>query len=327
MDSGLTVSVIIPTYNRKSWLRETLKSLCGQTWPASHLEVIVVDDGSEDGTEAIASEAFPFTLRYIQQSNQGDAAARNTGARQSQSDVIVFLDDDVLVGPEYLACLVQEHESFHNRIVVGTEYLWLKESNPLSHDSAIPAVLDKQQTIEIPFANVCSNNMSLRREAYFSIGLMQGLDFPGSSIWCDVDFNYRAYRQGYAFYRSPGAICWHRDYVARSLDNQKRRMREVAYRAVVLFQRHPDLLPHLPMFEDKTPIAWGQDPIRLVARKVARTIISSRPALWIMERLAGILEERRLPPRTLRPFHRWIVGGYISQGYREGLREFRPVRE
>ena len=327
MRTDLTISVIIPTYNRRAWLCQTLASLAQQTWPAGRFEVIVVDDGSEDGTAEIGAATFPFPLRYFWQTNQGDAAARNTGAQQSQADVLVFLDDDILVAPDYLTCLITAHATFPKRIVVGTEYLWLEQSNPLLHHAATPTASATEPMVEIPFAEVCSNNMSLRREAYFSIGMMQGLGFSGSSIWCDVDFSYRAHRQGFAFYRSTGAICWHRDYVARSLENRKKRMREVAYRAVALFQKYPDLLPHIPMFADKTPIIWDQDSLFLITRKLARHLASSWPVLGSMEQLATVLAGSRLSSHLHPPLHRWIIGGHIFQGYREGLRHFQSIRE
>ena len=65
MSSLLPISVIIPTYNRRDLLRETLNSLVQQTYPKNCFEVIVVDDGSTDGTEEIAAETFPFPLRYF----------------------------------------------------------------------------------------------------------------------------------------------------------------------------------------------------------------------------------------------------------------------
>ncbi len=324
-----TVSIIIPTYNRKNIFRETLSSLAQQTYPSEKFEVIVVDDGSTDGTVAIAAETLPFILRYFKQSNQGDAAARNFGARQSEADILVFLDDDILVEADYLTHIIQAHDIDQNKIVIGTWNLWQAETTRFAQTINASWVADEthnhNMVTEVPFRDVYSNNMSLRREAYFKIGMMQSLEFPGSSMWCDLDFNYRAYRQGFGFYRSTKAICWHRDHTVRSLDIYKKRMRTAAYRAVVLFQRYPELLAHVPMFYDKTPITWGQDPPRLIARKLARAMISSRPVLRSMEHIVGALE-KRYSWSVLLPFlYRCIVGGHIFQGYREGLSEFGQI--
>jgi glycosyltransferase involved in cell wall biosynthesis len=326
MPIPLTLSIIIPTYNRKDLLRETLNSLAQQTYPGDRFEVIVVDDGSTDGTGAIAAEAFPFILHYFWQSNQGDAAARNLGARQSQADILVFLDDDILVDVGYLTHLIQAFEMGKNNIVIGTCHLWLAESTPYSKSLHASPVSDHKPTFtEVTFGDVFSNNMALYREAYFKIGMMQGLDFPGSSMWCDLDFNYRAYQHGFQFCRSSKAVCWHRDYTVSSLETQKKRMKTAAYRAVVLFQKYPELLAHVPMFYDKTPIVWGQDPPLLIMRKLVRSMISSRPALWSMNLLVKALEKHQPTFPLLRLLYRYIIGGYILRGYREGLKEFGQI--
>lgn len=326
----LTVSVIIPTYNRREFLRQTLDSLTQQSWPLNQFEVIVMDDGSSDDTAAIVHEVYPFKLRYFGQRNQGDAAARNTAAGHSQADVLVFLDDDVLVSPDYLRHIVPHHRGSASRIVVGTEILWIEESNPLAIDQAsgndqtsIAESGNTEALAEMPFAEICSNNMSIRREAYHSLGMMRDLGFPGSSMWCDVDFSYRAYQQGFDFWRSPTAICWHRDYVARSTESRKKRNREIAYRAAFLFDRYPELQPHIPMFYDMVPIVWGKDGPVLVLRKLARMVASTRPSLWSLEYLAAILAGTDRLARPQARLIKWIIGGHIYQGYQAGLRQLR----
>lgn len=320
-----SVSVIIPTYNRYPWLCDILNALAEQTWPVEDIDVIVVDDGSTDDTPTVVSQQFPFKLQYVRQKNQGDAAARNTGARHSRADVLVFLDDDIVVAPAYLEHIVPHHEQDRNVIVVGTEHLWLDDSNPL-REIPVAHTPAGDDLVEIAFTDVCSNNMSIGREAYIAIGMMDRLDFPGSSMWCDVDMAYRARKAGFRFYRSQGALCWHRDHVARSLDTRKRRMRTASYRAVVLFQKYPELLDHIPMFADKIPIHWRSDSTRLLARKLLRRIISTRLALWGMERGIAVLERVWPHPALLEPLSRWVVGGHIFHGYREGLRAFGAAR-
>ena len=327
LESLPTISVIIPTYNRKESLRNTLNSLAKQTCPGDYFEVIVVDDGSTDGTQEIVAETYPFTLRYFWQINQGDAEARNLGARQSQADILVFLDDDMWVDPGYLTYLIQAHDTCQNRIVVGTWHLWLEDTNPFDQTSyTLPGADNAHSSVELLFRDVYSNNMSLWREAYFKIGMMHSLEFPGSSMWCDLDFAYRAYLQGYEFRRSTKALCWHRDFSARNLNDRKIRMRTAAYRAVVLFQKYPELLPHLPMFYDKTPIIWGHDSPHLIARKLIRYLASSRPVLWGLEQLIKTLENHYPLSTKLRSLKRYIIGSYIFQGFREGLRESKIAR-
>ncbi|MCB8978370.1 MAG: glycosyltransferase family 2 protein [Ardenticatenaceae bacterium] len=317
-----TISIIIPTYNRKVFLYETLDSLTRQNFPAAHFEVIVVDDGSTDETSSVIDETFPFALRYFWQENQGDAEARNLGAKQSEADILVFLDDDILVEPDYLEQLAKIHGSSTNKIVVGVERLWTEDTSPLLTSPLEESRRVSGESEEMPFVDVCSNNMSIWRRAYFNVGMMQALNFPGSSIWCDVDFAYRAFCQGFEFQRSMGAVCWHRDHVRRDLQSHKRRMKETAYRAVVLFQKYPELQGYLPMFSDKTPINWRQDSPALITRKLSRSWASTRLAMWGMERCAELLQMRYSSTALFQALYRWIIGGYIYRGYRAGLREF-----
>jgi glycosyltransferase involved in cell wall biosynthesis len=316
------VSVIIPTYNRVRSLQDTLKSLAEQTLAASRFEVIVVDDGSTEKVENRFLDGFPFVLHYIYQDNQGDAEARNTGAQNSSADLLVFLDDDVIVGKDYLAAIVEAHEDSTNKIVVGTQILWIEEGNPPTGGSEIPGYqLGDQSLTKIKFSDVCSNNMSIRRESYHSIGLMESLNFSGSSMWCDVDFSYRAYLKGFGFYLSNKAVCWHRDYVLENFENQKTRWREAAYRAVTLFEKYPQLSQEIPMFVDKTPIDLRFDSLELVLRKLARQLTSSQLFMWVLEILEGFLSERNIFDGFTRHLQRWIIGGYIYRGYRSGLQE------
>ena len=88
------VSVIIPTYNRAAQVRNAIASVLAQTF--SDLEVIVVDDGSSDGTGQILGEIFGDRIRYYAQANQGVSAARNRGIVEARGEWIAFLDSDDL---------------------------------------------------------------------------------------------------------------------------------------------------------------------------------------------------------------------------------------
>jgi glycosyltransferase involved in cell wall biosynthesis len=322
---GPTASVIIPTYNRKRFLHQTLASLAQQSCPPDCFEVIVVDDGSKDGTEQVARDQFPFPLHYLWQANKGDAAARNTGAAASEAEFLVFVDDDIVLAPDFLRLLLAAHGDERKRIVVGTSILWLEDNDPPLATQREEREQPPVPTVPIPFVDVCSNNMSLRREAYAAVGGMEGLGFSGSSIWCDVDFSYRAQKLGFTFHRSRYAICWHQDYTERSLQTRMQRNYKVAYRAVALFKKYPELVRDLPMFADMTPVQWGQDNPGLVARKLLRAFASSPPVLWSLAQAAVLLESRSAAATLVRPLQRWVIGGYIYRGFRQGRRELAGV--
>ena len=93
----LFFSVIIPTFNRKQLLLKTLEGLEKQSISHDIFEVIVVDDGSNDGTlEHLNQNSFKFALTFLRQSNQGPAAARNNGAEKAAGTVLAFIDDDAI---------------------------------------------------------------------------------------------------------------------------------------------------------------------------------------------------------------------------------------
>lgn len=99
------VSIIIPCYNAERWLEATLKSALTQTWP--HTEVIVVNDGSRDGSLAVAQSFASRGVRVVDQPNRGASAARNHGLRLARGDLIQFLDADDLISPDKIGAQVE----------------------------------------------------------------------------------------------------------------------------------------------------------------------------------------------------------------------------
>lgn len=99
----MKASLIIPTYNKLPRLRLTLASLRLQKLDPQQFEIIVVDDGSDDETESYCrSGVLPSNGRYIRQRHAGRASARNHGLQEAQNDILVFVDDDLLLGPSFL---------------------------------------------------------------------------------------------------------------------------------------------------------------------------------------------------------------------------------
>jgi glycosyltransferase involved in cell wall biosynthesis len=104
----MRISCIIPVYNGERYLSEALDSVLAQD--PQLFEIIVVDDGSTDGTAAILN-AYAGVIRVVRQSNLGAAAARNTGLREANGDVIAFLDADDIWPAGRMRILADELES------------------------------------------------------------------------------------------------------------------------------------------------------------------------------------------------------------------------
>lgn len=105
-DGPLTalVSAVIPAYNAERWISQTIESVLGQTYP--NIEVLVVDDGSTDGTADII-DSYADQVRTFHKANGGTASARNMGIRESRGEYVAFLDSDDFWRPDKVAQQVQ----------------------------------------------------------------------------------------------------------------------------------------------------------------------------------------------------------------------------
>ncbi len=120
------VSVIIPVYNREQYIEEAIRSVLDQHYEP--VEIVVVDDGSTDGTPEILSH-FPNTTR-ITQANRGVAAARNTGISRAAGSYIAFLDSDDSCMPDRLtACMNHMLRNPDTDYILGQEQMFLEPNH------------------------------------------------------------------------------------------------------------------------------------------------------------------------------------------------------
>ncbi len=220
------VSVIIPTYNRRNELRQTLETLAAQEFPAAEFEVIVADDGSSDDTaEVAASFDGPLRMKYVFQEDLGfrAGAARNAGARLAAAPVFAFLDSGTLAGPGFIGGHLAAHAEPGRRAVIGycfgyngfrdeklvsdslgaaslAEVVRLNADEPLFQDVRHPEferVGFELMKFAVPWTHFYTMNCSVRAAEFWAVG---GFDeiFRSWGIE-DTDLGYRLYHNGLAF--------------------------------------------------------------------------------------------------------------------------------
>jgi len=320
--------VIVPTYNRPESALRTLNSLTRQTLPPDCYEVIVVDDGSTADTSALQSLSFPFRFQLLRKPNAGVTIARNFGAQRAGGAVLVFIDDDVTISPGALAALAALAAAcLDEEKVVGMGQLISRsngEPGLFTQDALAVAnegVTAHDDNRPLHFSHCNTQLLAVKRDDFFALGMLQD-PTGGWPNWDDVDFGYRAHRAGFRLLEVGAAVGEHWDYSLAELGAACRRWQRAGQSAVRLFRVHPDLQPHIPMFHDKTPINWRQDGLRLIGRKCFRALAATPAALLGMEGAVRIIERTIRSRKLLHPLYRWIQGGYMYRGYREGLHEF-----
>lgn len=126
-----TISVIIPTHNRRALLPRAIESIVAQTHPPE--EIILVDDGSDDGTEEEIRAHFP-NVRFLHQDHQGVSAARNLGIREAHGDWLAFLDSDDAWLPDKLALQRTRIAASPEVHIVHGDEIWIRNGrrvNPM----------------------------------------------------------------------------------------------------------------------------------------------------------------------------------------------------
>jgi hypothetical protein len=140
------ISVIVPAYNQARYLGAAIESALNQT--LGDLEVVVVNDGSTDGTEEVVRSCTDPRMRYVHQANAGLSAARNTGISQAQGEYLSFLDADDLLLPEKHSSLVAEMEADpHIGLAAGQAIPIDEHGRPTGHIFDVPLPEDLSRLV------------------------------------------------------------------------------------------------------------------------------------------------------------------------------------
>jgi GT2 family glycosyltransferase len=297
-----TLTIAISTYERRAAVARQLEVLAGEVGRQADpfdIDVLVIVDGSRDGTEALVDRTpFPSKLRAVWQPNGGLASTRNRALEHSEGEYIWFLDDDVVPAPGTLA----RHRAAHEQgldVVMGpcpldpstTTVAPLVEYYPWLYDELASTGAVTR------FNQFSAANTSGRVQVFEEVG---GFDATFTTYGKeDFEIGYRLLQQHVEIAFDPEAVAWHhqhrtvREYCARAFDEGVNTVRVVSL--------HPETV------DDMIPKGWYRHNFVRLNRLHVRTERRLR-AVWSLATVLAEVEHRRSGGRG----RRWIDLAYFT---------------
>ncbi|MGA7729836.1 MAG: polysaccharide deacetylase family protein [Chloroflexia bacterium] len=336
------ISVLIPTRNRREVLLSTLGSLAHQSASPDSYEVIVVADGCTDGTpQAVRAlaETMPWKihddspdgmsrsrLRCIEQEWAGASAARNRALYAARAPLVLFLDDDIQADPDLIAAHIARHDAHMQPSVLSPQSSVLSLAGTVVQGRIIPVEgrgslhREVARSLEyhhqrllsgtLSFMDLRTANVSVPREAALQVGGLAEDLFYGE----DSEFGYRLHSLGMPFVYAPEASCLHND--PKSAHALLMDIFKWGQGCVHLYERWPDLLPHLPLS------AYGETSLRA---RLTRGLLLKLSELRTFSRLIEVACERWATSdagnRWSRPVFDLVRSYYLWRGIRSQVRD------
>jgi glycosyltransferase involved in cell wall biosynthesis len=253
------ISVIIPAYNACKFIAEAIESVLNQTFPAH--EIIVVDDGSTDGTGEFVEKQFGDKVRLIQQGNKGQGAARNAGIKVATGNIFQFLDaDDLLLPNKFEVQLDFWRRNPEFDIVYCDHYYFDSGRKPIN--SSPPRSLPQGDLLEVTLRSAPSGIHCFLVPQYVLKTVGQFEENQSIQRVEDRDFWFRCALHGFTFGYVPQVLALTRRHGANSTANQLKRMQakiNYGYRLLSMpIPRHLIKFVHRELAEGYAELALAQ---------------------------------------------------------------------
>jgi len=277
------LSVIIPTFNNAKILPECLRRILDQTLSKNDYEIIVVNDASSDETTDVLRQ-FENQVKIVNlEKNSGSAATRNAGINSSNSELLVFIQDDIFVERDFLEQHLKFHEEhldvktalvgltvFDPEIGITPFMAWLEDGHQFKFPSSTIEITDK------PYLTFYTPNLSIKRSFIVDDGgFDETLFVKGGVVYDDTELGYRLYKSGMSLYFDPNIKVWHHHF--KSLESVCRLRQASGQVAKLLYQKHPELQT---VFKDDLKSRLSS----LIVNKASMTILEPL-AKWSEKRI------------------------------------------
>jgi glycosyltransferase involved in cell wall biosynthesis len=339
----LQLSVVLATYSRADVLLRNLECLARQTLPAEAFEVIVVDDGSPDRTEAVCREFVsraPYKLTYLRHDNQGPGFTQNRGIREAKAPLILLIADDILLEGGALEAHLAAHSRYGDRRVAVLGNVRQSPELPATtfQRKWDPFELGRLPAHEeLPYSMFWACNISIDRTFMLECGMFNEQRGPaGAAAHEDVEVGHRLSRHGLRLVHEPAALGYH--FHPETLETAIARSYQRGQNWDAAFKRmpNPELVVRQRLHGFRTLIALrralserrrhflpgDRDVGRLMVELAFRTLLFNRltvPAFWLP--LLNAAERHQALAAWMHPrFYRGVIVHYFRQGYRDALR-------
>lgn len=214
-------SVIVINLNGRALLDDCLSSLEAQTYPRERFEVILVDNGSTDGSVQYVREAYPHVQVLEAGQNLGFAAANNRGARLAKGELLAFINNDARAEAHWLQAMVEALQRNPEVACVSSKMLSADGQTidfvgtgmnlfgrAFQIDEGMPASPGRYET-SFEILAPCGGAMMVRREAFWQLG---GFDEEFVAYYEDVDLGWRLWMAGHKVLLVPEAVAYHKQH-------------------------------------------------------------------------------------------------------------------
>ena len=275
----IKISVIIPTWKRVDILKEVIESLLIQDYPKNDFEIIICDSESKDGTDELIKSYqennADFNIRLINSSINAQSIKRNDGAKSAKSDILIFLDDDVIPSKNLLNEYYNAHKNSKNVVFIGLSLFSNKraeKSNFLRYRNnrakKIISINDK-----ISPENFVSMNFSIKKNDFIKIGMFDPIftNYGGE----DHDFPIRMKKMGFNSRFCPGAISEHREPTSTLFGRMKKIFVSANKGFIPLIEKFPSFFSNSPigLLEDISP---EDSKIRIIKKRLIKYLLNNR---------------------------------------------------
>lgn len=250
----MDVSVVIATYNRRELLATCLRCMDVQDYPHDCFEVIVVDDGSSDGSvEMVRNWSSPYSLCCIEAAHQGSGPARNLGVSCAKGDIIIFIDDDAFAAPWFISEHMRSHRRSTGPLFVDGPAVFVSGQQAIDNPPFFNWKFRLQAFLDffgLPFVSV---NVSCPRADFLRVG---GFDpcFGKAYGYEDTELGMRLRLAGLGQTRNRRAYVLHHTNGTPTLESEIKKRRECGGNGALFYAKHP--LPEVKKLVKWNCLRW-----------------------------------------------------------------------